>query len=719
MKNALLSILSILLFSAVSAQIVIPIENQNTLELNPCDTAIISGGPYSTATIQSINVSLVQSSDYNVIVNPGYFAHEWDIDATSELRFYDSFEESALLLGTYNSTTHPNGFFLNIETNTLRVELETSNGSSGIGFELRLLCNEAMQDLPSAKFFPQLTENWYFDEAENMYALRSCLHDSIHLALEPVFLNPSLENQNADSILIKWALGDRTFKREKGLTAINHLYTSGSGYLVNVYSQDTSDAESYLKFIVRNSPEPEYSVNTDYPFCLNEPTEVEGGMDGEQVVGAESGFGMTSITEFYGTELYLPDGNDVPYSTVINVSGFPEGTTITSGSDLDALCVNMEHSYLGDLEMMLACPGQDGIIIFNSHTGNGLFEGGFGGGGTYLGDAYDGLDYQISGIGFDYCFSDDAEWGTLGEEYQAGNFVPVTTFQNGNAMSPGTYQPEAGFENFIGCPVNGDWVLTVLDNLYSDDGYIFDWSLGFSDELSTSGFQSELVAAAWEANDWITAVNDGFIEITPQSTEPNELTFTVSDENGCSFSKNLSVQISDTLEGINEPVICELSYNLEWPSSIGEVNFLSGPSSNVTISNNGANFEIEVPETGDYTFEFNYFDCSSVAQANLTFLEENDPACITSIQEIDFNKQFTLAPNPASHFTEVKFEIRNAQDVQITLTTVDGKVASKAKYRLPSGTQNQRINLDNLESGAYILTIRGETFKSSGLIIKK
>lgn len=719
MKKFLLSFYSALFISALSAQVNLPIETTDSFELTTCQNLLVTADPYLGATFQSLNISISEDLSFTAILNPDYFDQEWAIDSTSELRIYDGFEPSANLLGTYNSTTHPAGFLINIETDSLRIELETTDGSGGNGFGLDILCNETYQTLPTAKFKPQLDENWYFDEAENMYVFSSCLNDSIHLTLEPIFRNPGLENQNADSILIKWALGDRSFKREKGLTSINHIYTTGSGYLVTVYSQDTLGTESYLKFMVRNSPAPIYSVNTDQPVCLNELAELEGGMNGEQVIGAEAGLGSTSITEFYGTELYLPDGDGDNYSTTIEVTGFPDEATITSASDLAALCINMEHSYLGDLEMMLACPGQNGIMIFNSYTGNGLFEGGFGGGGTYLGDAYDGFNYQISGIGFDYCFSTDSEWETLGEELQAGNTVPVSTFQIGNAMSPGTYQPEESYDNFIGCPLNGEWVLTVRDNIGIDDGYIFDWSLGFSEDLSNSGFQSGLVAAAWEPNDWITSVNAGSVEITPQSTEPQQITFTVADENGCNFSKNFTIQVSDTLVAINDSLICNLTYTINWPSSIGQLSFVSGPSSDVSVYNIGNGYHIGVPEAGDYTFELNYLFCSSTVQIDLSFLEEDDPGCVTGINDIAFNNNFTIAPNPTSNFAEVNFQITKAQEVQIAVSTLDGKVISEVKHHFAAGEQNQRIKLEHVEAGAYLITLLGDNFKASGLLIKR
>lgn len=474
---------------------------------------------------------------------------------------------------------------LDIETNSLRIELQTAAGSTGNGFELSLFCDETLQTLPNVKFKPQLSENWYFDENQDMYALRNCLNDSINIAIEPIYLNPELENQNVDSVLIKWALGNGSFKREKGLTSINHAYISGSGYLVTVYSQDSLGIESHLKFMVQNSPPPTYSVNTDQSFCLDDPTEIIGGMNGNQVVGAEAGVGSIFITEFFGTFLYIPDSDNNDYSTTIEVSGFPEGTTISSVSDLAELCVNMEHTWLGDLEMGLTCPDGTMIIIFNSYNNSGnlnqLFPGGFGGGSIFLGDALWGSQYNgIPGIGFDYCFSDDATTGSFAEVFDDPDYLFYSSLTPGRkAIFPGTYRPEESFSSLEGCPVNGEWVLTVRDNWSIDDGFIFDWSLGFNDELSTSGFQNALVSATWEANDWVTALNEGSVEVTPQNSELHEMTFLVTDVNGCDFSKNLTLQIADTLTPVAESGICNLVYDLEWSPSIGYTQFYFGSKS--------------------------------------------------------------------------------------------------------------------------------------------
>ncbi len=54
---------------------------------------------------------------------------------------------------------------------------------------------------------------------------------------------------------------------------------------------------------------------------------------------------------------YLPDGSGQQYEAPITINGFSwGGSTITNDQDLNQVCITMEHSYLGDLEIWLQCP---------------------------------------------------------------------------------------------------------------------------------------------------------------------------------------------------------------------------------------------------------------------------------------------------------------------------------------------------------------------------
>ncbi len=173
---------------------------------------------------------------------------------------------------------------------------------------------------------------------------------------------------------------------------------------------------------------------------------------------------------FGGGQLALPDGNGVSYNTTIDITGFPANETIQTGTDLEEMCVNIEHSYLGDLEIRLICPSGQSAILKPQP----------GGLGTYLGAPNDTQGGgEPAGTGFDYCFSMNAPLGTILQENTNGNWVTAGNPPN-NSMTPGTYTPDQSFDNFIGCPLNGTWTLQVTDNISIDDGFVFDWNVSFS-----------------------------------------------------------------------------------------------------------------------------------------------------------------------------------------------------------------------------------------------
>ena len=52
---------------------------------------------------------------------------------------------------------------------------------------------------------------------------------------------------------------------------------------------------------------------------------------------------------------FLPDGSGTSYSTSIVVNCYNSGQTITSAADIQNICLNMEHSYQGDLSIQIIC----------------------------------------------------------------------------------------------------------------------------------------------------------------------------------------------------------------------------------------------------------------------------------------------------------------------------------------------------------------------------
>ena len=287
---------------------------------------------------------------------------------------------------------------------------------------------------------------------------------------------------------------------------------------------------------------------------------------GNQVGGISAGLTM------------LPDGAGQQYETSIEISGFDQTTLITSAANFDQLCLDIEHSYIGDLEITLTCPNGTTVSIMNIYNGTPawgeLVPGGCGSGiSTSLGN-----DTNIDGGApgspvWSYCFSPtNATLGTICAENTAGNTIPNdytagginlpngTTGNNIAMDTNGVYLPDGNFNDFIGCPVNGNWTLTVQDNQGIDDGYIFQWGLVFgllpancvteslnltiNPSTSSSISQTALDSYTWPVNNQTYTTSGAYTAVIPNVA-------------GCDSSITLNLTMSFT--GINDLSASKLS----------------------------------------------------------------------------------------------------------------------------------------------------------------
>lgn len=338
----------------------------------------------------------------------------------------------------------------------------------------------------------------------------------------------TFENSSAGATY-EWFFGDGS---SASGTSVTHVYPIQGVYIVDLVITDSSGCNNTnrIDLAVQVSTTPIFAGTNANPaqICLGETSVLTG--VATPVPGIYECAPPVSDTTF------LPDGSGVSYTTSIEVECFAPTTTLSDPSQLESVCINMEHSYLGDLQISISCPnGQTAIL--KPYPG---------GAGTYLGGANDDNSLAM-GEGETYCFSMSAAWGTILQENALGNWVTAGSNPPNNSMTPGTYQPEQSFNNLVGCPLNGDWTITVTDNLSIDNGYIFWWGINFDPALlpGNYSFLPQFVSESWNASPDISGGGGNQIQVTPSTGGNHCYTFTVTDDFNCTYDTTICIVVID------------------------------------------------------------------------------------------------------------------------------------------------------------------------------
>jgi hypothetical protein len=166
------------------------------------------------------------------------------------------------------------------------------------------------------------------------------------------------------------------------------------------------------------------------------------------------------------------------YEATLTLSGFPAGARLDDTSLFLGVCVNMEHSWLRDLQMEAYSPDGQRVLLSKFRSADcpsGPCE-------VYLGDANDFDDdaNPVPGTGWDYCFTTGAPNGQM---LDVANAAP-DPFPSIYQLPAGDYSPSQPFTNFQGSNLNGGWRIRVVDGWGIDNGYIFEAKFMFHGSLS-------------------------------------------------------------------------------------------------------------------------------------------------------------------------------------------------------------------------------------------
>jgi subtilisin-like proprotein convertase family protein len=236
-----------------------------------------------------------------------------------------------------------------------------------------------------------------------------------------------------------------------------------------------------------------------------------------------------NCTPPYGGLTYLLDGNGVTYSTSIPVACYSPTQTIQSAADISNICLTMEHSYLGDLDIVITCPNGQSTTLHDFPGGNG----------TYLGCPLD--DPAVGpGVYSTYCFTPTATTLLVnGATTNCG--TPANASING-----GNYMPAQPFTTLIGCPLNGNWTINVTDNLNLDNGYIGSWDINFNPSIpgATGSFTPTIVSQGWITTAGLTPTGPTTATVTPSALGQNCYTYSATNNFGCTTTQVQCVTVT-------------------------------------------------------------------------------------------------------------------------------------------------------------------------------
>ncbi len=555
----------------------------------------------------------------------------WNVDPSDTVYVYDGPSTADPLIGKYNSGSHPTGFVANASwsnsSGCLTFQFISDGSVNASGWDAAVSCGNLPQPFEpgmEAYINGDVSGGNDMSPADTGY-VDVCFGDSIMFVATPNFPYDSLITgtgySQADDYIVEWDFSDGT-----SATGDTVWFTppSRSGFLVSMKVTDEILQAELIVSKVRVSTIPSFATCEAVPdtICLGATANLIGGVTATDTAGVDGTTGSFQLGGSFAGLTFLPDGSGVSHVDTLTMSGFG-GTTIGSATDLDQICINIEHSYIGDLDITLTCPSGVTLTLMDCYTGAGP-------GNTFLGDALD--DGTLTpGVGMDYCWSSTAAWGTMTNENIAGNYIPATISTPNNVLTPGTFTPLDPWSGFVGCPVDGDWIITITDNIGADNGYLFEWGLFFDPSLNP---YSEFYTPLIESEQWlpdpsiISGTSDTAIVVQPSAAGDYDYTFEVTDNFGCTYDTTIVVHVLDGPEIVPNDTTCDNSFQVTgtFAPEGGTWSYTGPGTATFFPSATFINPTLDVDQSGLYTFTFTDNQCGLSNDVEILFIPDVEPS---------------------------------------------------------------------------------------------
>ena len=548
----------------------------------------------------------------------------------------------------------------------------SSSTTRGAGFAAKIWCGDMCQTFQTT-FTPSVSPTTELNQATGQYDTYYdvCNGTAVSFTAATVFNNNNaVYPQSEETLLYHWGIIDAnndTIHPTGGQT-LNYTFTESGGYRVICTTEDDRGCQNrnVNARLVRVSLRPTWPGTTFGPDSICPGTTVS--MHAEPHVEPWVAIRPPVIAG----ATFLPDGNSTCYNTSLEFDFFGDDQRIAAESDFERIYLNMEHSYLGDLSIVLQCPNGQMCLLHGYSSGSTMsslgwsnhggvnISGSAGGGGTHLGHAPDPYSsssncYYTAGEGYSYNFTPTSTtpFGDSGPRTYESYTDPCGNTESSYVLNEGDYGTYEHLSSLIGCPLNGTWTIYVCDHLSSDNGWIFEWGLYFNNNLypddtwrfsntySTSGY-------SWSGTGMLTGQN-GSANATAAVQNPSQdnwseipYTFSARDNFGCTYDTTVLVHVKpahhadccieptpSVTAGSTSP--CGNSTTLSaggfaYSQNTGQWTY-EGPGTATFSAPTNYNTDVTVNVYGDYTFTWHEYymgneTCNGEASVSVNFARE-------------------------------------------------------------------------------------------------
>ena len=285
----------------------------------------------------------------------------------------------------------------------------------------------------------------------------------------------------------------------------------------------------------------------DLTFCFGDTVEMRYGEQFKALDGAR----IDSLN--FDSPSIIGDGLNLETKSMLAIKGYGTTTQVMDLGGVDEICLTIEHSHMYDLEIFVTAPNGSRVVLQAQRFINS---------GHRLGEP---IWVEGPGVGYQYCW-------TMAATQTMTEFSD--TEPDMLTIPADDYLPHGNFQAFESSLVNGTWQLSIQDLWDYDNGFLFDWSIRFSEPSTGTIIQQG----------WLNTESDIYQDsislegLLPAGDHP--FGYFVETEGGCYIDTTLVIQIMSqpSAPAQIDTTICEPGFIFnQWIESSGTYAVTLGP----------------------------------------------------------------------------------------------------------------------------------------------